>query len=62
MFVLWMFSHHGKVRIFALSGIPYFYDLGKPRTRGVPKQILWDTRAELFINHKSGTNGIPEYI
>jgi hypothetical protein len=33
----------------------YFYDLEISGTFGVPNCILWDTGAELFKAHKSGT-------
>jgi hypothetical protein len=33
----------------------YFYDLEISGTFGVPYFILWDTGAELFKAHKSGT-------
>jgi hypothetical protein len=41
--------------LYALSEMCYFYDLEKPRTFGVLKQILLDTGTQLFKTQKTIT-------
>jgi hypothetical protein len=41
--------------LYALSGMPYLYDVDKPETYGVLNQILQDSGTKVFKTDKTGT-------